>query len=366
MSITSKERFKMRKTIAELGKHRARHTELISVYVPAGYSLDKVRQQLSGEAGTARNIKSSTTRKNVQDALERMIRALSLHKHTPPNGLAIFAGNVSEREGQSDVQVWEVEPPTPLNTRVYRCDQAFFIEPLQAFIDIKETYGLIVIDRQEGNIALLKGKAIIPVKNFHSVVPGDTKKGGQSAARFARVREGMLKDFFKTVGDTVNKQFLGNKEIKGILVGGPGPNKESFSNGNFMFTEIKDKIIGIIDTGYTGHQGLEELVERSSDILAQEEVAKEKVAVNRFMSVLSLKPKFAAYGEETVVQAIEAGAVDLLLLSEDIDAQKIDTLAQECEKFKGEWQVISTDTKEGVQLKNLSGIAAILRYPMLE
>ena len=77
MSITSKERFKMRKTIAELGKHRARHTELISVYVPAGYSLDKVRQQLSGEAGTARNIKSSTTRKNVQDALERMIRVLS-------------------------------------------------------------------------------------------------------------------------------------------------------------------------------------------------------------------------------------------------------------------------------------------------
>ena len=66
------------------------------------------------------------------------------------------------------------------------------------------------------------------------------------------------------------------------------------------------------------------------------------------------------------MQAIEAGAVDLLLLSEDIDAQKIDTLAQECEKFKGEWQVISTDTKEGVQLKNLSGIAAILRYPMLE
>ena len=100
----------MRKFLSELESHRARHTELISVYVPAGYNLDKIRQQLSGESGTARNIKSSGTRKNVQDALEKMIRTLGLHKRTPENGIAIFSGNVAEREGQSDVQVWEFYP----------------------------------------------------------------------------------------------------------------------------------------------------------------------------------------------------------------------------------------------------------------
>jgi peptide chain release factor subunit 1 len=364
--ITSKERFKIKKFLAELEAKRARHTELISVYVPAGYNLDKIRQQLSGEAGTARNIKSSTTRKNVQDALERMLRTLSLHKHTPPNGIAIFAGNVTEREGQSDVRVWEIIPPTPIKVKVYRCDQTFFLDPLKDFTNIREIYGLVVIDRQEGNIAILKGKAIIPIKSYDSVVPGDTKKGGQSAARFSRVRDGLLKDFFKTVADGVNKQFLGDKDIKGILVGGPGPNKENFVNGNFILTPIKEKIIGVLDTGYTGQQGLEELVAKAQDLLAQEEIMKEKISVNRFLDVLATKPKFAAYGEEEVTQAIEAGAVELLLISEDIDPQKVDILAEEAEKFKGEWVVVSTDTSEGVQLKNLGGIAAILRYPIMD
>jgi peptide chain release factor subunit 1 len=364
MALTSKERFKMRKSLSDLGKHRARHTELISVYIPSGYDINKVKQQLSGEAGTARNIKSSGTRKNVQDALEKMIRTLGQYKHTPPNGLAIFAGNVAEREGQSDVQIWAIEPPTPLKTKIYRCDQTFFIEPLQEFVSIKEVYGLIVIDKQEGNIALLKGKAIVLVKSFDSVVPGKTRAGGQSAARFARVREGMLKDFFKKVGDTVNKQFLGNKDIKGILIGGPGPNKEGFFNGNFLLTPIKEKVLGLIDTGYTGQQGLEELVARSADLLSKEEIMKEKIAVNKLFEMLAKRPTFVAYGESEVRRALDAGSVKLLLISEDKDETEIEELADKCEQYKGEWVVVSTDTKEGVQLKNFSGIAAILRYPL--
>jgi peptide chain release factor subunit 1 len=364
MVMSSKERFKLKKMLKGLSKNRARHTELISVYIPSGYDINKVKQQLTGEAGTARNIKSSGTRKNVQDALEKMIRALGHYKQTPPNGLAIFSGNVAEREGQSDVQLWEIEPPTPLRTKIYRCDQSFFLEPLQEFVSIRESYGLVVIDRQEGNIGVLKGKAIIPIKSFDSIVPGDTKAGGQSAARFSRVRDGMLKDFFKQVGSAVNKQFLGDKEIKGILIGGPGPNKDMFVTGNFLLTPIKDKILGVLDTGYTGRQGLEELVSKSEDILSEEEVTKERKAVTKFFDVLATRSNFVVYGEAEVQNAINVGAVDMLLISEDIEEDKIDLMAQSCEEFGGEWIVVSSDSKEGAQFKNFGGIGAILRYPV--
>jgi len=364
MVMNSKERFKLKKKISALAKKRARHTEFISVYIPSGYDINKVKHQLTGEAGTARNIKSSGTRKNVQDALEKMIRTLGHYKHTPPNGLAIFSGNVAEREGQSDVQLWEIEPPTPLRTKVYKCDQTFFLEPLQEFVSIKETYGLIVIDRQEGNIAILKGKAIITLKNFDSIVPGDTKKGGQSAARFSRVRDGMLKDFFKQVGSAANKQFLGDKEIKGILIGGPGPNKDMFFTGNFLLTPIKEKVLGVLDTGYTGQQGLEELVSKSEDILSEEEVTKERKAVTKFFDMLATRPSFVAYGEAEVQTAIESGAVKMLLISEEFDEDKIDLMAQACEEFGGEWIVVSEDSKEGAQFKNFGGIGAVLRYPI--
>jgi len=40
-------------------------------------------------------------------------------KKTPENGLALFAGNVSNSEGQSDLQLWSIEPPAPLISRLY-------------------------------------------------------------------------------------------------------------------------------------------------------------------------------------------------------------------------------------------------------
>lgn len=61
----------LKKLIKELGGIRGRHTELVSVYVPAGYSLVDVSNQLFQEKGTASNIKSKTTRKNVLTALEK-------------------------------------------------------------------------------------------------------------------------------------------------------------------------------------------------------------------------------------------------------------------------------------------------------
>ena len=123
--ISSKEKFDLKRFIKDISKYRGRHTELVTVYVPKGYNLDKVINQLQQEQGTAVNIKSASTRKNVIDALERMIQHLKNFKQTPPNGLAAFSGNVAEQEGRSDVQVFSLEPPVPLNVRIYRCDKNF-------------------------------------------------------------------------------------------------------------------------------------------------------------------------------------------------------------------------------------------------
>src|SRR3989338_2316457 len=105
MTVSSTEKFHLKKLVKELSKYRGRHTELVSVYVPAGYDINKINFHVAQEQGTASNIKSKGTRDNVINALERMIQHLRLFKQTPPNGLAVFAGNVAERDGDSDVRV---------------------------------------------------------------------------------------------------------------------------------------------------------------------------------------------------------------------------------------------------------------------
>jgi len=359
--INSAQKFKLKKFIKELEVYKGRHTELVSVYISQDYDLNKVINHLLQEQGTASNIKSTSTRKNVIDALERMIQHLRLYNKTPEHGLAAFSGNVAEREGQSDVRVWSIEPPVPLKIRIYRCDKTFVLDPLMEMLEAKESYGLVVMDRREATIAMLKGKSIIPLVKTRSTVPGKFKAGGQSAMRFARLREGAAKDFYKKIGEYMKEQFLG-KELKGIIVGGPGPTKYDFVEGNYITNEVKKKIIAIKDITYTDAFGLNELLQKSEDVLSREEIMDEKRTMNKFFEMLAKNPSKLSYGEEQVWNSLSAGVVDTLILSETISDEKIEKFEKEAEKFGTEVKIISVETPEGVQLRAIGGFAAILRY----
>jgi len=179
MALSEEEKLKIENFLEEMKNHRARHTELITVYVPKGFDINFITRQLESEKSTASNIKSTSTRKNVQDALESLIRITKGMKQTPKNGVALFAGNVSKVEGQADFITETFEPPEELGVRLYRCDQTFVLEPLDEMLEIKEIYGLVVVERQEATLGLLIGKKIKVLQKFDSMVPGKTNKGGQ-------------------------------------------------------------------------------------------------------------------------------------------------------------------------------------------
>ncbi|MBT6955907.1 peptide chain release factor 1, partial [archaeon] len=124
------QKFELESTVEELEGYRGRHTELITVLVPAGATLTQTTKQLEDEKGTATNIKSTATRKNVINSLERAIRKLKEIGRTPKNGLAVYAGNVTMADGKESLEVWAIEPPKPLKVKIYRCDQTFIVDPL--------------------------------------------------------------------------------------------------------------------------------------------------------------------------------------------------------------------------------------------
>ena len=102
-----------------------------------------------------------------------------------------------------------------------------------------------------------------------------------SAQRFERNRELAAVGHYKKVAEYLKEQFLMMKNLKGILVGGPGPTKYDFVEGGYITGEVRKKIIGNKDLSYTGDFGLQELLDRSQDILANEEVADEKKIIDR-------------------------------------------------------------------------------------
>jgi len=399
--MNEEQAYKLKKFIKELEAIRGRHTELVSVYVPSGFNLVETINMLREEYSLAQNVKDKAVRKNVMSALEKVIQYLKLYRQTPGNGLIVFCGNVSSQPGSADIKLWSLEPPEKISAKIYRCDQVFILEPLKELVREKEVYGLLVLDAREADIGILKGKAIEDLKHLDSTVPSKTIKGGMSAARYDRIREDALNEFFTKVGETASQLLLQQPDLKGVIIGGPGFTKNKFIEGGYLHYQIKQKILGIKDTGYTGEYGLEELVKRSRDLMEKASVVKERELLEKFFSELQ-KSGNVVYGFSETNKALDMGAVDTLLISEGFDwvhaklkcecgfeAEKdlpkdkidvqycdncgkqmkvvegkelIDALVEKAKNLGTSVEFISVETREGFQFKELGGIGAFLRY----
>lgn len=404
--VSSKEIYEVKRTLGELSQKRGRGTELVSVYIPPDRQISDVVKHMREELSQSANIKSKQTKKNVQSAIEVIMQRMKLFPKPPEKGLVLFVGMIPRGgPGTEKMETYVFEPPEPVQTYIYHCNSEFFLEPLQEILEEKDIYGLAVIDRKEATIAVLRGKRIDIVKHLTSGVPGKHKAGGQSQRRFDRLIDLAAHEFKKRIGDHMNDAFLSIPDLKGVIVGGPGHTKEEFVEGDYLHHEIKQKIITTVDTSYTGEFGIREVMDKSMDVLTEIDVMQEKKLVQKFLHELVDENGLASYGEAEVRRNLANGAVEILLLSEDLKKKRliyhcpscqgktektirrdvegeeiacptcgekikteegrdlIDDFVDLAEEVGSEVEIISTETEEGMQLmKAFGGVAAILRY----
>ncbi|MFX1286234.1 MAG: peptide chain release factor aRF-1 [Promethearchaeota archaeon] len=409
----SYKQYKLEKMLTNLQKKESPDgsTCLISLYVPPNRAIADFVQELTDEVGTATNIRSKFTQKNVVSALRNVIGKLKLYGHkSPESGIAIFAGATAD-SGHKDYKIesYVFEPPDPISRKLYVCDNRFHVDHLIDRLVEKDIYALLAIDSAKATIATLKGDQIEIVKSTRSGAAKKHRKGGQSSVRFARLREEAVARFLKRVADDMKQVFIEEAqfELKGVIVGGPGQIKdqviEHFDN------RLRDKIVGIKDLGYGGDKsGINELVAESGDILEGVVLIEEKRLVHQFLDAL-MEGK-ANYGEKEVREDLRMGAVDILLISKGIDLARVDLECQNCgykeektlkpvevenyvsifqkqqcpqckvinwevdhkdlimdlgdlaEKTGATIEIINPQTEEGRQIQNFGGICAILRY----
>ena len=404
--VSSKELYEVKRTLKELADKKGRGTELVTVYIPPEKQISDVVKHMREELSQSANIKSKQTKKNVQSAIEVIMQRMKLFPKPPEKGLVLFVGMIPKGgPGTEKMETYMFEPPEPVQTYIYHCDSTFYLKPLQEIIEDKDVYGLAVIDRKEATIAILRGKRIDIVKNLTSGVPGKHKAGGQSQRRFDRLIDLAAHEFLKRIGTHMNEAFLGVEDLKGVIIGGPGHTKDEFVEGDYLHHEIKNKLITTVDTSYTGEFGIREVMEKSMDVLTEIDVVREKKLVQRFLVELIDEHGLASYGEAEVRQNLERGAVEILLLSEDLKSKRlnyecstcgtkaektvkadstiqdktcpncnekmkveettdiIDDFVEIAEEVGSEVEIISTETEEGMQLlKAFGGVGAILRY----
>lgn len=335
---TSLERFRLKRSLDMLASKEGRGTELVSLYVPPGRQISEAAAMLKQEYGTASNIKSTTTRKNVQDAIVKVTQRLKLFKKIPENGLVIFCGAIPQNGGPGSerIETYVIHPPEPIQVYLYRCDSRFHTEHLQEFLKERETYGIMVVDASATTFATLRGRRLEIVREITSGVPGKFRAGGQSARRFERQREAKLQDYFKRVGKHANDVFVSIEDLKGVIVGGPGPIKYDFEKGDYLHYTLKDKVVSTVDTAYVGAQGVKEVVDQAPEIMRRVRYVEEKRVMQGFLYEIGHDTGLATYGAGDVRRSLESGVVKTLLLSEGLDMVQVTVKCASCDYVKQE------------------------------
>ena len=350
--------------LREVKQWSAPATVLLSLYIPPGRPLSDVMQLLRQEYSITDNIKLKRTRQAVKRALSAAMDRLQMISKVPKNGLVLFCGENMET---GDFICLMFSPPERVPVFYYRTDKRFITDFLDEMIEDKDAIGIMIIERDQATIGILKGGRLEVLEEIDDYIPGKHKMGGQSQRRFDRIIEQMVENFFKRVGEHAARHYLPLLEkgrLKGIIVAGPGYAKIDFVKGKYLDYRLQQLVSReMIDVAYQGDQGLKEVVMKAEGVV-QAQLYRDAVnALEEFKANLARNTGMVVYGDKEVRQALEMGMVKTLLIHDD--REDVEEWKELTERFGARLVVIPPSIPEAEWFKNVfNGIAGVLRYKL--
>ncbi|KAJ1834262.1 Electron transfer flavoprotein alpha-subunit [Coemansia sp. RSA 2711] len=299
-------------------------TSMISLIVPAKQQITQISTQLTDELGTASNIKSRVNRQSVQAAIISAQQRLRLYSRTPPNGLVIYCGTVITEDGKEKLINIDFEPFKPINTKLYLCDSRFHVEPLTELLEDGSKFGFIIIDGKGCLYGLLSGNTRSILHHFPVELPKKHGRGGQSAQRFGRIREEKRHNYVHKVAEKATQLFITDNKINvtGLVLAGAAELKDDLEKSDLFDPRLKSKVIHSVDVAYGGENGFAQAISLSRKHLDNVKVVHEQELISRFFEEIAQDTGKFVSGVEETLRALEDGAVETLIVWEDIKVKR--------------------------------------------
>ncbi len=245
----------------------------------------------------------------------------------------------------------------------YECGREFFLQPLYGMLGEAQIYGIITIEAGESVIAWLRGTQLNISKRLHYLIPNKQGQGGQSQARFTRIRSESIRRFCKIVGEYANALFLHLDGLAGILLSGPGMTKQEFLKDGDLDYRLVDKILGLIDVGYSGVAGVRETIQRGGSLMKDLRFVREQEWIEKFFTRVVQNDPLVIYGLSEIQTALAAGRVATILVSDSVCSTTLLEVIASAERFGTIVEVLSSQTEQGeIFSRTFGGWGAYLRY----
>lgn len=313
-------KWRFSRLLKTLEESRGTATSMITLIMRSGCAVSDTVKMLTNEYGAAENIKSRVNRQSVQSAIVSAQQRLKLYNRVPPNGLVLFVGTLD-----NDKRItMDIEPPKPVNTSYYRCDNQFHTESLRSMLDDNDKYGFIVMDGNSTLFATLCGTSKQILMEFEADLPKKHNKGGQSSVRFARLRVEKRLNYLRKMASLATQCFITDNmpNVKGLILAGSADFKTELQKDITFDPRLKKVIIKTVDTAYGSENGLNQAIELSAECLTGVRFLEEKKLVGSFFDEIARDTGKYCYGLRDTLTALEAGAVNQLMIWEDLPIER--------------------------------------------
>lgn len=271
--------------------------------------------------GTASNIKSRVNRQSVLSAITSTQQRLKLYNKVPPNGLVVYCGEILTSEGKERKVNIDFEPFKPINTSLYLCDNKFHTEALAELLESDQKFGFIIMDGNGALFGTLSGNTREIVHKFSVDLPKKHGRGGQSALRFARLREEKRHNYVRKVAELAVQNFITNDKVNvaGLILAGSADFKNDLNASDMFDNRLASKVIKVVDVSYGGENGFNQAIELASETLGNVKFIQEKKLIGKYFEEISQDTGRVCYGIEDTLKALELGAVEILIVFENLE-----------------------------------------------
>ncbi|KAJ3486492.1 hypothetical protein NLI96_g4191 [Meripilus lineatus] len=316
--------WKVKKLIKSLDAARGAGTSMISLIIPPKDQISRVSAMLTQEYGTASNIKSRVNRLSVLAAITSTQQRLKLYSRVPPNGLVLFVGTILTDEGKEKKVSFDFEPHKPINTSLYLCDNKFHTEALQELLESDSKFGFIVMDGNGTLFGTVAGNTREVVHKFTVDLPKKHGRGGQSALRFARLRDEKRHNYVRKVAEHAVQHFITQDKVNvtGLVLAGSADFKTELGQSDMFDQRLAAKVIKVVDVSYGGENGFNQAIELAAESLANVKFVQEKKLIQRYFDEISQDTSKYCFGIDDTLKALDLGAVETLIVWENLDVTR--------------------------------------------
>ncbi|PKY47752.1 peptide chain release factor eRF/aRF, subunit 1 [Rhizophagus irregularis] len=316
--------WKVKKLIKSLEAARGNGTSMISLIIPPKDQISRIAKMLADEYGTASNIKSRVNRLSVLAAITSTQQRLKLYTKVPTNGLVVYCGTIVTEEGKEKKVNIDFEPFKPINTSLYLCDNKFHTEALSELLESDNKFGFIVMDGNGALFGTLSGNTREVIHKFAVELPKKHGRGGQSALRFARLREEKRHNYVRKVAELAVQFYITNDKVNvtGLILAGSADFKTELSQSDMFDNRLQTKVIKLVDVSYGGENGFNQAIELAAESLANVKFIQEKKLIQKYFDEISQDTGKFCFGVDDTLKGLELGAVETLIVWENLDTTR--------------------------------------------